>query len=96
MDLVVGRQNDHLIGNQGQKIYASYFHHLLDGYRWIKAFQFRQNKIGQILLFLETEKINQSDDKIENLKDELITKISPIIGNNLKLEINVVKAIERT
>ena len=96
MDNIVGRQNDHLISRNGKKIYASFFHHLLDEKDWIRSFQFQQKEIGKILLKVETERVEDLNIKIKNLKNELSKKINTVMSENLLLDINVVNKIHRT
>jgi phenylacetate-CoA ligase len=96
MENILGRQNDHLTSKDGKKIYASYFHHLLDGQNWIKAFQFRQKRLEELELIIEVEENNNSESSILVLKENLLKRIIQVLGNNLKLEIKVVKNIEKT
>ena len=96
MENILGRQNDHLTSKGGKKIYASYFHHLLDGQNWVKAFQFRQKSLDELELIIEVEENNNNELSILVLRENLLKRIIQVFGNNLKFEIKVVKNIEKT
>ena len=96
MQMIFGRQNDHLLAQDGKRVYASYFHHLLDGIEWVRSFQFRQTRIGAVKLTVEVDKLEGVDDRLQALRDQLILELQSAMGSEVELEVEAVPMINRS
>lgn len=87
------RTNDLVRTTSGKTIYPSYFVHLLDEFTEIPEYQFRQEQPGKVVLYIkEQENISLQLSKLQNI----VFKVNSEFANELELEIEPVKNIEKT
>lgn len=94
MEVNIGRSGDMLYGLHGNKIFPSFFIHVLDGNDWIRSFQFVQKTRGRLELNIEPD--GQDWDK---LRSWLIADIQPKIEEKMgavELVVNLIEKIDRT
>ncbi|MFX0197033.1 MAG: phenylacetate--CoA ligase family protein [Candidatus Hodarchaeota archaeon] len=96
MNMEIGRQNDHLLSQDGKRIYPSFFLHLLDGKKWISQFQFRQAKLDTVDLIIEANSCSDIEGHKEVLVSEVLPHLRRMMGNRTKLNLTVVHSIDRT
>ncbi|MGV1098222.1 phenylacetate--CoA ligase family protein [Thiovibrio sp. JS02] len=94
MELNIGRSGDMLYGQHGNKIFPSFFIHVLDGNDWIRSFQFIQKALNRLELNIEPE-----GQDLEKRREALIRAILPKIEEKMgpvELVVNLVEKIDRT
>ena len=81
LDIKIGRKNDFIKKPNGEKIYPSYFIHLLDDIK-LRRFQFIQYNINKLKLLIATG--DNKNDLIDKLK-----KVEKRLQNDLKWEVTL-------
>lgn len=94
MELNIGRSGDMLYGLGGNKIFPSFFIHVLDGNNWIRFFQFVQKTKDRLELNIEPDGLDW-----DRLRSRLIADILPKIEEKMgavELVVNLMEKIDRT
>jgi len=94
MRMEVARKNDHLIAEDGKRVYPSFFTHLMDGKQWIHQFQFRQKALNELdIVPLPGDGV---ETKTKQLLKELLPPIRSMMGDRMELRIRCVSTIKPT
>ena len=96
MEINIARSGDLFKGKDGNKIFPSFFIHMLDGNDWIRSFQFKQKTNYKIELTIETtikENINYFQSQ---LMAAMVPQIKKKMGSQVELKIKIADKIDRT
>lgn len=88
MNLKIARVTDMIKTSRGKFIHGEFFTHLFYDYPEVKKFQLVQNDYSNFNLFVESE-VNS----LTKYKDEIIGKISVLMGEKVSVEFKIVKKI---
>ncbi len=93
MEMGMCRTNDIIVTKGGKNIYPSYFVHLMDEFRFVKQYQFRQTAPDKICLYIVGE---MKSGQYEEISNKIRRKINEDYADELKLELKTNIKIKKT
>lgn len=92
---VKGRVTDTFVTRSGIRVYGGYFTRIMYFKEWVKKFQFMQEDYDQInLLIVPAISMEKAHEQLKKEKSEMEEKIRLVMGNECKIDIELVEDIQ--